>query len=1201
MKKSAFFILLIFNLVFFTKAIYSQTKISGVINHYSFVDSVYPTKDTLLVIDPTNFSAGDTIMVYQMKGAILRTDTSNNENNFGTVFGGQIQNAGKYEIVIIEGKNGNEIILRNDLINTYNTDHLVQIIRVPSYKNVLVENEVTCDPWDGEKGGVLVLMVNDTISLDANLSVVGKGFRGGQAVLGSGNCSSTDSALYRSIYFDNTFAGAGEKGEGIALYSDTYAKGFGAWANGGGGGNGRFAGGGGGSNSASGGLGGGEDSVTCSTPDFIGEIEFDGDTADWFGLGGRGGQRLSTNSYINDSTIFLGGGGGSGTMTASISAENGGNGGGIIIIIAKVIKSNGNEINANGATPTASQASGGGGGGGGTIVFDVDSVNGSLDLHLKGGDGGNVATGYVAGPGGGGGGGALLYGRLFPSNYENVGGEPGVLEGELPTIVTNNALKGNTGFVVPSIKVPLNGFLFNSISAKQEVCSGEKITIHGSNPRGGYGEGTYTYKWIRSNDGINWNDTIVGETGINYITPALTDTIYYKRIVTSGDIIDPGIILKINVQTVIVGNSITGDDLITCIGNPADTVLGSRVVIGGNSEYEYVWQYKWDAGTWTNIEEHDDTICWPGEVQDTTFIRRVVISGACYDTTYLSNEITGLPQITNNIISEEQEICDGDTPEQLTGLDPENGLGSGSYLYLWQKRTKIETWTDISGATEKNYQPTVLFDTTYYRRIVFSDDCIDESDSIMIGSLPVISNNIIENDLPIFTCYNTNPEELLGSVPEGGNSMYNYQWQDSIQGGSWTNIAESATDTNYSPVAITDTTFYRRIVTSSACSDASIPVKINIWDLPLASIATVVDTICSGDDVFLEFSFTEIGKFPMNLTYNNGVDDFVKTVNNSGIYNVTENPTTEEHDSTYQYTIVQIVDDNGCIATSKDGLTTIEVYGNPTTYAGTDVEECSHQYILQAEESLGIGTWSKINGQGTATFDTENNKNAIASVDISDRYTFQWKETNWECSDSDRVEVYYYQQIDSVIVGKDTVLNYETEYTLIGDCVDPDKELNLDVNLSCNWEEITDIVIVSDELQNGKNLELSNLSSYYGSIIKYQLAVTKGVCDPISNEVTITINDIFVPENVGFTPNGDGIHDYLQFDGLERAESNELIIYNRWGAEVFRQSNFSNNPGWDGRNNDGNELPDDTYYFILNHTKKNGENEIDKGYIVIKR
>ena len=1203
MKRNIIFILLISNFVFFANAIYSQTTISGVINSYSAVDSIYPTNDTLLVSNPNDFNAGDTIMIYQMKGAVLRTDTSNNEHVFGYVFSGQIRNTGKYEIVIIQAKNGNEIILRNDLINSYNTNHLVQIIRVPSYKNVVVENEVTCDAWDGEKGGVLVLMVNDTLFLNADLNVDGKGFRGAQPVLGSGDCASTDSLLYRSIYFNELFPGAGEKGEGIGFRIDSMSRGFGAWGNGGGGGNGRFAGGGGGGNSNVGGAGGGEDTLACETPLYVGEITSTSDTLNeyWKGIGGRGGSRLS--NFSNDSTVFLGGGGGSGTMTSEYSAIRGGNGGGVIVIIAKVVKSNGQSINANGETPQASEASAGGGGGGGTIVFDADSVNGDLNLFINGGDGGNVLSGYDSGPGGGGGGGMLLTGKIKITDFifENLGGLPGAYEEFLPnTTKTNGAEGGNPGFLIDSIKVPLNGFLFNSIAAKEEVCSGDRITIYGSNPRGGYGDGTYTYQWEQSADGINWS-VIPGETKIDYQTPELTDTIYYKRIVTSGDIIDPGIILKINVQTVIVGNTIVGDDLITCIGNPADTLFGSRVLVGGNSQYEYIWEFSLDKSSWENISTHDDTICFPGTIQDTTFIRRVVISGACYDTVSLGDSIIGLPQITNNIVQEEQEICNNDVPNLITGNLPENGLGVGSYFYLWQEKTNSTDWTDIPGATNKDYQPGALNDTTYYRRIVFSDDCIDESDSVMISVLPNIVNNVIENVLPVFTCYNTNPDELLGSLPDGGNGSFNYQWQDSISGGAWQNANGDSISQNYNSGVLTDTTFFRRVVTSSACIDYSDPAKVKIWDLPVASIASIEDTICSEQDVILEFSFTDIGKFPMNLTYNNGVNDFVETINTAGIYNTTVNPVTAEHDSTYLYTIVNIVDDNGCIATSKDGLTTIEVFGNPVSYAGDYTEECSNEYELQATESLGTGVWKQLSGPGIVSFTPENSINALASADVSGKYTLQWKETNWRCSDSAQVEIYYYLPLDSVIAGKDTVLNYETEFQLEGFTYDPDEELLLDVILDLKWEEITNLLELVDKVQTGEKYDLNSLSSYYGSKLKCVYTVTKGVCDPVSDTVLITINDIFVPESIGFTPNGDGDHEHLKFDGLERAESNELIIFNRWGTEVYRKVNFSNEPGWDGKNMNGNDLPDDTYYWILHHTKKNGVKETNRGFVVIKR
>jgi gliding motility-associated-like protein len=47
-----------------------------------------------------------------------------------------------------------------------------------------------------------------------------------------------------------------------------------------------------------------------------------------------------------------------------------------------------------------------------------------------------------------------------------------------------------------------------------------------------------------------------------------------------------------------------------------------------------------------------------------------------------------------------------------------------------------------------------------------------------------------------------------------------------------------------------------------------------------------------------------------------------------------------------------------------------------------------------------------------------------------------------------------------------------------------------------------------------------------------------------------------------FSPNGDGENDVL-FLRAEKVRESELVIYNRWGEEVFRSS--SQHQGWDGR------------------------------------
>ncbi|MCK7528789.1 MAG: hypothetical protein MZV64_70170 [Ignavibacteriales bacterium] len=298
----AFFIFL-----FSQHTLFSQTPVSGVINKYTKVISINNSKDTLLVTDATLFSNGDTVMVMQMRGAKGRNYSTTNEELGGSVSSTGIKKAGKYEIIIVKKvlTAQNKIVLRNPLAKLYDTNKKVQLISVPIFQAPAVASTLTCDPWDGDKGGVLVIMVADTLVLNANIDVSGKGFRGAEPVLSTGACASSDSLLYRSYFFDEVFTGAGRKGEGIADDTVTYVKGLGRWANAGGGGNARFSGGGGGGGAGDGGGGGAEDSTTCNTPNYIGEIIPGPDTLDWIGIGGRGGQGLKNPNFLPILQYFL--------------------------------------------------------------------------------------------------------------------------------------------------------------------------------------------------------------------------------------------------------------------------------------------------------------------------------------------------------------------------------------------------------------------------------------------------------------------------------------------------------------------------------------------------------------------------------------------------------------------------------------------------------------------------------------------------------------------------------------------------------------------------------------------------------------------------------------------------------------------------------------------------------------------------------
>ncbi|MEZ5196494.1 MAG: hypothetical protein R2764_08870 [Bacteroidales bacterium] len=170
-----------------------------------------------------------------MKGAEINLT---NTENFGNII--NYQNAGNYEFNSISEINGNDIVLLNRILNEYDVEFSVQIIKVPIYENLTVNNTISCEFWNGSIGGVCAIEVVGSIILNEDINVSGKGFRGAQ--------TENQYSAYGSIsYFYHLSESQGaRKGEGIfkAELDSQYECGKGSTANGGGGGNGHNRGGG---------------------------------------------------------------------------------------------------------------------------------------------------------------------------------------------------------------------------------------------------------------------------------------------------------------------------------------------------------------------------------------------------------------------------------------------------------------------------------------------------------------------------------------------------------------------------------------------------------------------------------------------------------------------------------------------------------------------------------------------------------------------------------------------------------------------------------------------------------------------------------------------------------------------------------------------------------------------------------------------
>ncbi len=373
------------------------------VNAYARVTDVsgvnLTVSDVLEVHD--QFVADEQVILVQVQANVLSNTT--NSESFGDIT--SAGTAGLYEVLEIEstlrsGGNLLQVTLKNPPANTFDTgsNARLQLVTFPQLgsPNYTTPNAITCEAWNGERGGIVAFQVTGTLTVAHNIHADGLGFRGGTRSVDNHNSSDCNNTIFWSHSSTH-----GEKGEGIHRNTNNdYRYSRGKMVSGGGGGSSHNGGGGGGGNFTGGGIGGSGWNGTST-----------GCSPSTSGLGG-----LGLSFYIEPNRVFMGGGGGGGQQNNSVGTV-GAAGGGLVFIKAETLTTPESacslRISANGATaPNAGNDGSGGGGAGGSIVFQVNDFDVSdvcpLAIQANGGAGGSVTSSTHAG-GGGGGQGTIVY------------------------------------------------------------------------------------------------------------------------------------------------------------------------------------------------------------------------------------------------------------------------------------------------------------------------------------------------------------------------------------------------------------------------------------------------------------------------------------------------------------------------------------------------------------------------------------------------------------------------------------------------------------------------------------------------------------------------------------------------------------------------------------------------------------------------
>ncbi|MEJ8803940.1 Ig-like domain-containing protein [Pontibacter sp. H249] len=688
----------------------------------------------------------------------------------------------------------------------------------------------------------------------------------------------------------------------------------------------------------------------------------------------------------------------------------------------------------------------------------------------------------------------------------------------------------------------------NELHTIDPICKGGMITLQGKGMLTG-GTGSYTYQWQQSTDGRSFSN-IGSATDPDYTT-SLTQRTWFRRIVRSGDCSSVSAVVEVNAEEPLTA-VISGEQSL-CAGT-AFTALQVTQVSGGNGKYKYQWEKSesGSTGPFVAISGATDASYLPSAVTLPTWYRVKVTGGACTKIRSNSVKVLYYPAIVNKI-SGNQTICQGSTAATLTNQNLNGGDGS-NYNFQWKQSIDGINYTNIPGQSNISFTPQNLTKTTWFKRVVLSGGCMSESEAVKVT---VVEGPVNEITTPVtHLCYNSRPERIISAKALGGNSgPYTYRWMKSTDGVVFTQIAGAVSE-SYQPEALQQTTWFRRIVSSTVCGELeSNTIKIQV-DQPIAEnyIKTPNQVLCFGQNLAsLEGSAPTGGTGTYKyLWLMSTLGENAGFVPATGM-NTGKNYSPEALERTTWFK--RIVYSSPCQEVTSPVMK-VEIVPLPAMPVAADSKVCvGSSALLSATVAAGEeAEWydspagGKLLGRGVNFSTGKLSKDAV-----------------------------YYVQAVSKTRGCVSSARREVRVTIVAPVATVTSDL---------------------EIQEGKTVQLRAAGG-----TQYQWFPIDGLSDPTSDmplakpektttytvtvttpegctakaEVTITVLPKVFANNL-MTVNGDGLNDQFIIKNIEQYPNARVEIFNRWGEKVFESKGYTE--PWDGTKN-GQPLPMAAYYYLI--------------------
>ena len=627
-----------------------------------------------------------------------------------------------------------------------------------------------------------------------------------------------------------------------------------------------------------------------------------------------------------------------------------------------------------------------------------------------------------------------------------------------------------------------------------------------------------------------------------------------------------------------------------------NTGAAEVTVTGASAPYNYLWS----DGQTTNIA---------GALAAGIHYVTVTDINGCMESA--SVVIIDSGNVSLNLIVQDVTCIDGNSGSIVTNVSG----GAAPYTFSWSDGT---TANDLTGISAGLYSVTVT-DTLGCSAV--QSEHLESPDSLI-----AIANKFE----PL--CYQAADGTILVTV-NGGTQPFNYNW--------------STGDSTQDITGIISGNYIITVTDAKGCA-ANINIDLNEPDSIVVVADSIIPAACNGGaDGSLDVTIAG-GTMPYIYNWSNGettedlanleageyclvVTDANGCVSDTFCFRITEPD---------EIVITQDVRDATCHG-GEDGAITVTVAGGtpPFTYswdtggtsdtlsgleAGTYVLTVTDFILCEATASITVSEPAPFDFSSTiisnVSCDTAFDGSIVVDVTGGTApYQFIWGDTTLGATlDSVGVGNYQVTVIDANLC-EDT-----SSFNITGPtCNNPPVAVNDTAKIfTCSDEPVNIPVLDNDYDPDGDALSIAGIfdgptnggvsinldqtltyipfEDFVGIDTFYYIIADDGLPQLFDTAmVVVTVlpcrPNIFIPN--GFSPNGDDVNDFFEIVDIHFFPDNELIIFNRWGNKIIDFNGYKNE--WAGKNKNGEDLPDGTYYYVLKLNDELGTSFT--GYIIIHR